>query len=120
MEGASFTVLASAARTASVNSVEYTTLAAKGLHLVIDITAYTAGNITVTVEGYDVTSGKYYTILASAALSAAATTVLKVYPGLTAAGNLVASDVLPVRWRVKVAAGDTTSITYSIGASVSP
>src|SRR5881227_2846761 len=62
------------------------TSAGKFLHLIIDITAITAtGTITVTIYGVDPVSGKIYVILASAALGAVATTVLKVGPGLTAA-----------------------------------
>lgn len=112
------TALASAARTTATQSSDLTNYNGKGLHLVIDITAFTAGSITVTIQGKDALSGKYYTILASAALAAVATTVLRVHPGLTAAGNLVANDVIPRTWRVDVAVGSADSITYSIGYSL--
>ena len=112
------TILASAARTALVDSADQKNNFHRGLHLTIDITAYTAGSITVTIQGKDPLSGKYYTILASAALAAAATTVLKVYPGITAAANASVSDVLPRDWRVSVAVGGAQSITYSVGASL--
>ncbi len=113
------TVLASAARTASVNSADLTNYNARGLHLVIDVTAVTATpSITVTIQGKDALSGQYYTVLASAAITAVGTTVLRVYPGLTAAANAVANDILPRTWRVSVTNADADSITYSIGASV--
>ena len=113
------TAFTSAARTASIDSADITNYNARGLHLVIDATAVTATpSITVTIQGKDTHSGKYYTILASAAITAVSTTVLRVYPGLTAAANLVANDVLPRIWRVSVAAGDADSITYSVKQSL--
>lgn len=113
------TALASAARTASVDSADLTNYNAKGLHLVIDVTAITATpGITVTVQGKDALSGKYYTILASASITTVSTTVLKVHPGLTAAANAAANDILPRTWRVSVVNADADSITYSIGYSL--
>ncbi len=90
---------------------------AKGAIVVVDITAITAGNIVVTVQGKDEVSGKYYTILTSAALAAAATTVLRIYPGLTAAANTVANDVLPTKFRVSVAV-TTGPVTATISAAL--
>jgi hypothetical protein len=95
---------------------------ARGLHLVVDITAVsgTSPTLTVTIEGYDPISGKYYTILASTALNATGTTVLKVYPGLTASANAAANDILPKFWRVKWVIGGTATptVTASIAASL--
>lgn len=62
--------------------------------------------------------GQYYTILASAAITGTGTTVLRVYPGLTAASNLVANDILPSTWRVNLVHADSDSITYSVAAQV--
>ncbi len=90
---------------------------AKGLMLVIDITQIdVATTATFTVQGKDPVSGKYYTILASAALAAVATTVLRIYPGLTAAANLTVSDFLPSTWRVNVT-GTGTNVTYSLAGN---
>lgn len=91
-----------------------------GLHLVIDITvAGGTPTLTVTIQGKDTASGKYYTILQSAALAAVATTVLRVYPALTAAANLVANDILPRTWRVTALVGGVTpAVTATIGASM--
>jgi hypothetical protein len=113
------TVLASAARTATNNSADFTNYNGRGLHVVIDATAASATpSVVATIQGKDELSGKYYTILASAAITGISTTILKVYPGITAAANLSVSDILPRTWRVSVAHGDADSITYSIGASV--
>lgn len=94
----------------------------RGLHVVVDVTAVggTTPQVIVTIEGKDPRSGKYYTLLASAALTAAATTVLKVFPGATAAANSVANDILPRAWRVKavVSGGAGATITATISACV--
>lgn len=111
------TVFASAARTASADSSDLTNGNGRGLVLVIDATASAATpSVVFTVKGKDPLSGKYYTILASAAITGTGTTVLRVYPGLTAAANTVASDVLPRTYRVEAVAGDADSLTYSVGA----
>lgn len=110
-------VAPTAARTATHN-VPVHDNSGKYADIIIDITAYTAGSLTVTLQGYDSASGKYYTILASTALAAAATTILRVGPALTAAGNTVANFALPKDLRVLCTHGDTTSITYSVGMSL--
>lgn len=114
-------VTALAAAAVGANGADKVNLNARGLKLVIDITAITGTTptLTVTIQGKDPVSGKYFTILASAALNAAATTVLTVYPGLTAAANVTANDVLPRDWRVIYAIGGTTpAVTATIAASL--
>jgi hypothetical protein len=114
------TCYASAARTATPTAMaDQTNLGHRGLHVVIDVTAVTADpSVVFTIQGKDSLSGKYYTLLASAALVTTGTVVLKVYPGITVAANLSVSDVLPRTWRVIAVHGDTDSITYSVGASL--
>jgi hypothetical protein len=114
------TVLALAAAGLGTTNIDRSNLNRRGLQLVIDITALTGTGptLTVTIQGKDPTSGKFYTILASAALAAVATTVLRVYPGLTAAANLTANDVLPREWRVVATiAGTTPAVTATIAAN---
>lgn len=115
----SVTILASAARTATVNGDLQYNNAGRGVHVVIDATAAAdTPSVVFTIQGYDPVSQKYYTILASAAIVGTGTTVLKVYPGITAAANASVSDVLPRLWRVIATHGDADSITYSVAASV--
>ena len=112
------TVLASAARTATPTKAVQSNPGARGLHLIIDVTAVTATpSVVFTIQGYSALGGDYYTVLASAAITATGTTVLRVYPGLTAAANTVANDVLPPAWAVDAVHGDADSITYSVAAS---
>lgn len=118
-----FTVLASAARTATPDTQEFDGSDAdfRGAFFVIDATAVTATPaLTVTISGVDRTSGKVYTILASAAIATVSTTVLQIGPGLTAAGNAVANSQLPPIFRVTASHGDADSITYSIGCCLIP
>lgn len=89
------------------------------LHVIIDVTAVTATPaLTVKIQGKDPASGKYYDILVSTVIATVSTMVLKVGPGLTAAANLVANDMIPAVWRVIVTHGDTDAATYSVGASL--
>jgi hypothetical protein len=91
-----------------------------GVEVVIDITALagTAPTLTVIIEGKDPRSGKYYTILSSAALAAVATTVLQVYPGIAVTANLTASRALPRAWRVRYTIGGSAgqAVTAKISA----
>lgn len=113
------TVLASAARTATVQSADFTNYNGRGLHLVIAVSAVTATpSVVFTIQGKDAVSGLYYTVLTSAAITATGTTVLKVYPGITASANASASDILPRTWRVDATHANADSISYSVGASV--
>lgn len=118
------TVLASAARTASTNNTaglgDITNSGYRGVHVVIDATAGSGASVVFTIEGKDAVSGKYYTILASAAVAASGTTVLKVFPGATASANAAANDCIPAVWRVKAVAADATSLTYSVAAAPLP
>jgi hypothetical protein len=105
----------------SGNTVTQDNLQWRGLQLGINITAITgtSPSITVVVEGLDEASGQYYTLLSSAALSVAGFTPLTVYPGIAAAANSAASQVLPKSWRVRYTiAGTTPAVTATIGASL--
>lgn len=110
-------VFASAARTASTNSADFENMNGRGLKLVIDVTAVGAApSVVFTIQGKDPASGKYYDLLASAAITATGTTVLTIFPDATVTANVSANDVLPRYWRVTAAHANADSITYSVGA----
>ena len=113
-------IFPSLARTATHSSNDIKNYAdAESLVLVIDCTAITASpSVVFTIEGKDPSSGKYYTILASAAIVGTGTTILRVNTDLTAAANTVAKDMLPAVWRVTATHANANSITYSVGASM--
>jgi hypothetical protein len=90
---------------------------AKGGQFYINITAISAGSLTVTIEGKDPASGTYYTVLASAALTTTGFTLLTIYPGLTASANVVANQILPKTFRIKQVVA-TGPATYTIGQSL--
>ena len=114
-------LLTYAAAAAGTNGADQTNYNARGVKLVVDITAISGAGatLTVTVQGRDAASGKYYTILASAALAAVATTTLEIYPSIIAAANVTAGVTLPRVWRViATIAGTTPAVTATVGASV--
>lgn len=112
------TVLASAARTAAINSADQTNYEAQYLILTIDVTAIVAApSLTVSIKYKDTLSGKYINILTSAAIVATGTYTLQVGAGLTATPNLIANFPLPRIWRAEVAVTNTDSATYSISAN---
>jgi len=111
-------VLASEARTATTTSDDQTNSQHKGCHIIIDVTTDGGGSITPKIQGKDSTSGKYYDILVGSAISAVGTTVLKVYPALTASANAIANDIVPSKFRIVVTHGDANSMTYSVGVSL--
>lgn len=119
--GGSYTYLPSAARTATPTKTDITNAAGQSLIVVIDTTAAGVTPSTVfTIQGKDPTSGKYYTILASAAITAVGTVVLRVSPHLTAAANTIAKDVLPSTIAIDAVHGNGTSHTYSVGVMFTP
>ena len=117
MSNRTTTVYDSKARTTDPTVVDLSNATGRGLHLVIDVTAIDAtGSVVFTIRGKDPVSGKVWTILASAAVTAVGTTVLKVYPGLAAAANAAANDILPPTWQVAAVHANGVSVTYSVTA----
>lgn len=114
-----FALYPSAARTATPTAVvvdDGNRMRAGG-HFIIDVTAIGAApSVVFNIEAFDPASGKWYPLLASAAITAVGTTVLRIYPGVAAAANLAVSDALPQTWRMRPVHGNGDSITYSVGA----
>jgi|Cruoilmetagenom7_1024161.scaffolds.fasta_scaffold00637_10 hypothetical protein len=84
--------------------------------VVIDIPAQ-AGNFDVTpfLEGYDFGSGKWYTILEGAQITAGnAKQRLKIGSDVGDVATVSANDQLPYMWRVRMEHGDDTAIIYSV------
>lgn len=115
----SMTVLESAART-TTQSVEWQgNLSCKGVEVFIDVTAVgmPGPSLTVAINNVDPISGKARAVLTSAAITATGTTVLRVYPGITASANVAASDFIAPFGTITVTAGNANSATYSVGAN---
>lgn len=108
-------VLASAARTASVNSAAITNTRYRGAHVIITATDSSGSpSVAFSIQGYDAVNDAWYTLLTSAAVTGAGTVVLSIYPGITAASNVAASNVLPHAWRVAAVHTGSDSLTYSV------
>ena len=115
------TVLTLAGATLTTNSADQTNPCARGVKVGVNITALggTVPTLTITIQGKDVASGQYYTILGSAALATTGFTVMEVYPALIAAANLIAGLTLPRTWRVLATiAGTAPVVTATVGASL--
>lgn len=92
-------------------------LGARGVTVYVKTTAIGTGSVTVTIQGKDKASGDYYTLLAGVAIVTNTTNRYTVYPGLTAAANVTASDVLPDVWRILVTANNANPVTATVGWS---
>lgn len=113
------TLLASAARTATVATADQRNRAHQGVRIHIKATAAAATpSVVFTIQGKDAITGDYYTLLASAAVTGISETFLLVYPTVTASANAVANNVLPASWRVNCVAADADSITYTVTAEL--
>lgn len=110
-------LLASATRAATTTTAAQLNYNARGIHLVIDVTVV-PGVDTITPKIQGKIGDAYYDILIGPAIVATGTTVLKVYPGITAAANASVSDFLPLQWRVVVTHSALTDFTYSVAANI--
>lgn len=85
------------------------------LRLAVNVSAITAGSLTVTILGFDQSSGATWTVLASTALAATGLVLLSVGPFITAAANVTAQSCAPVWYEVQCAVV-TGPVTATIGA----
>ena len=112
------TALASAARTTTQTIGDLDTNGCKYLNVVLDMTTVGTGSVTLTINGKDPASGKYYLILAGAVVSSNSTNRYKVGPTVTASANAIAQDYLPKTIQLVVTANNANSATYSLGYSI--
>ncbi|MGG4034219.1 hypothetical protein ABEV74_11050 [Paenibacillus cisolokensis] len=105
-------------RTTTTVSADQINHNARGVHIILDVTNAGTGNITLSIEGKDVASGKYYPILTGDAVTTNGTYVYRVYPGITPVEKQAISDVIPRTYRVKVTHNNSDSITYSVSCAL--
>lgn len=110
-------VTITAAGAGTINSPDIVNVNGKGVNVLINTTVDAAGAYTVAIQGKDIASGTYYSILTSASIAATGQVLLSVYPGLTASNNTIANAILPRTWRIQVVV-TTGPITATVGASV--
>jgi len=113
------TILPSAARTIyPAVSADQVNNAGNAIHCIFDTTVFTSGTVTLTIQGKDPASGKYYTLLTGTAVGSVVTQVYKVFPGAPVTANVSANDSLPTIWRISLAGASTPVSTNSVGCLV--
>lgn len=118
MDTAALIALA-AAGASTVNSPDQTNYNGRGINVVINLTIVTTATVTINLQIKDAASGVYFTVLSSAGLVSAGSTLLSVYPGITTSANSSVSAVLSRTWRVQaVIVGASAAVTGTVGASV--
>jgi len=110
------TAFASASRAANtyLSSEFDNSMGAMGLRAFTDVTVPNGGSVTITLQGYDPTSAKWYTLIAGSAISTATTQALLTYPGATTVANSVGQWPVPGKFRV-MAVVATAAVTFSVG-----
>lgn len=109
--------LAAGSTAATINGTAFNNIQARGILVTVDVTVATSMTLTVNIQFLDGASGKWVTLLASAALAAVATTTLTVYPGAVNSANVSASGALPRTWRVQAVVTGTLA-TATVGAQL--
>lgn len=111
--------LISASRTTTQTSADIPTGGAMStLNVVLDVTSAGTGSVTVTINGKDSASGKYYLILSGAAVVTNSTNRYKVGPTIAASANAIAQDYMPKYIQIVVTANNANPMTYSCGYSI--
>lgn len=111
-------LLASAARTIQTDTATQTNHNARGAIFGLNITVSSGtGGLVLNVQAMDPASGNFYTIAAAgAALTTNGQRAYGLYPGI---GPVVLTQsfnsVLPRTYRIRIAVGDASSYTYSLG-----
>ena len=111
------TLLASAARTVTATSADLVSYNGVGyMDVILDMTVVGTGSVTVTINGKDPASGKYYPLLAGAAVITNVTNVYTLNPHLaTAVANVSAQKAIPRVFQIVVTANNANTATYSVG-----
>jgi hypothetical protein len=111
------TLLASAARTATVTTATQTNHNARGVFLFLRVTAASGtGGVRARIEWVDPLGSAKTLHAVPAYVTVVGTYTYLLYPGSPAgASELNSSTPLPRTWRVIVDHGDATSYTYSLG-----
>ncbi len=111
-------VFASKRRSRSHRSKDLYNYNNRGIIVTIDVTdAADTPSVTFDIKYKDTLSGKYVSLLQSAAITGTGTTSLTVYPGVTAVNNVAASKPLPKIWRIEADHSDSDNIWYSVSAN---
>ena len=112
------TLLASSARTTTQTSADIVNFNGTQLIVVLDMTVVGTGSVTVSIDGKDSASGKYYNILTGVPIIVNSTNRYRIGRTLALVANSVAQDYLPRVFRIVVTANNANSATYSVGYNI--
>jgi hypothetical protein len=112
------TFLTSASRTTTQTQADQVNYNWRGIKVVLDMTVVGTGSVTLTIQGKDAISGKYFTLLAGAAVVGNSTNIYTVFPGAPVTTNVSANDFVPRTFRLLVTANNANAATYSVGYSL--
>lgn len=111
----SVTLLASASRTTTQTSADLSNLSGNKLVVVLDMTTVGTGSVTVTINGKDPASGKYYLLLSGAAITTNSTNRYVVGAAAATTANVSVNDLVPSTFQIVVTANNANAATYSVG-----
>jgi hypothetical protein len=114
------TALASAARTATVNSADITLFNERGIAFYLNVSvASGTGGLQLLIEAKDPVSGSYIALNSlPTAVTATGTKLYQVYPGGSGASiTQLSNEGVSRTVRVRMVVGDASSYTYSVGYS---
>lgn len=108
-----------AAAAGTYTSDDQLNVSGRSVQVIFDATVATTTSAVLTIQGKDPVSGKYFTLLAGAAVTTVSTNVYTVGPGATVTANVGANASLPLVWRVSiVVTGGASALTATVGANV--
>jgi hypothetical protein len=111
-------ITVSGASAQTINGATQTNYNHRGAIFGVNVSQLSASTtIQFTVQGFDVVSGTWYTILQTAALSTTGFTQLTVYPGIASAANSAANSPLPRTFRVIAVIAGSGTATATVGTS---
>jgi hypothetical protein len=109
------TVLASAARTTTQTSDDFTKTSEQAVTFVLVVSAVpTVETLVLTIQGKD-NLGNYYTLVSTTASAAAGTFTATAGLGVATLANVAIGTALPDVYRVVVTHSASGSFTYSLG-----
>lgn len=113
------TVLASASRSATVNSADQTNLHCRGVLICFNVTVVPGvDTVQLSLQGKDPLSGEYIEIVTSTAVATTGARFIYLAPGAGSLGsfNNYFNGQLPHTWRARMSHSGAGAFTYSVGA----
>lgn len=114
------TFLTSASRTTTQTQADQANLNYKGIIVFTNVTNVGTGSITPSIQGYDVPSATWVTLLAGAAIITNISQTLFLYPASPVTANVSANMALWPKYRLLITANNANAVVYSVGFILVP